>query len=201
MGLTVLESTISPVQVEAMLTHLRIDPIDTESATNVELDLLDHLQSLINAATQHVQSEIRQQLSDARFRLTLDRFPSGRSIELPNPPLRTIVAVSYVSTTGEKVTLDPGLYAADTSSRPGRVVLRQGAGWPACDAVPAAVTIDFDAGYEDAVDVPAALVLAIKMLAAYWFENREAATDRRVDAIPLGVENLLALHRFPELVG
>lgn len=201
MGLVVLESSSSPVTVESLLTHLRIDPIDTETATTVELDLLDHLQSLINAATQQVQSETRQQLADTRYRLTLDRFPAGRVIELPNPPLRAVVAVSSNSTVGDNVVLDPSAYAVDSASRPGRLILRAGSGWPVCNSVPSAVTIDFDAGYEDAIDVPPTLILAIKMLAAYWFENREAATDRRIDTIPLGVANLLALQSFPELVG
>lgn len=201
MGLEVLETSAAPVQIEALLTHLRIDPIDTDAATHAELDMLDHLQQLLDAATEHVQGETRQQLTDARFRLTVDAFPIGREFRLPKPPLRSVESVKYIDVAGQVQTLDTSAYLVDTTQKPGRVIIRPGHSWPQADTIANAVRVEFTAGYEDTNDVPQALRLAIKMLAGHWFENREAATDRRVDAVPMALDAILAQHSYPELVG
>ena len=48
-------------------------------------------------------------------------------------------------------------------------------------------------GFEDGA--PEALREAICQLAAHWYENREAASDGRLDAIPFGVEAIVNEYR------
>ena len=48
---------------------------------------------------------------------------------------------------------------------------------------------------------PSELYLSGRKMEGVWFENREAATDRRVDAVPMALDAILTQHSYPELVG
>jgi uncharacterized phiE125 gp8 family phage protein len=77
--------------------------------------------------------------------------------------------------------------------------LAAGASWPHTDDTAAAVTVNYTAGYYGG-EVPQTLVLAVKMFAGHWFEQREAATDRRFDSVPFAVESILTQQTYPEAV-
>jgi uncharacterized phiE125 gp8 family phage protein len=61
------------------------------------------------------------------------------------------------------------------------------------------VTVTYSAGYGDADAVPAAIKEAIKLLAANWYENREAAIVGASGVVPmelpLGVRDLIASYQ------
>src|SRR5207244_2259318 len=93
-------------------------------------------------------------------------------------------------------------YSVDTVTMPGRLVLRPGKSWPDTDGSAGNVQVYFTAGYsDDASLVPAGLLHGIRLMVGHYYENREAATDRRIDAIPLAVESLIQQAMFPEAVG
>lgn len=48
--------------------------------------------------------------------------------------------------------------------------------------------------------VPELLKQAILLLVGHLYENREAATDRRIDEVPLGVQRIMWLFAQPEAV-
>ena len=60
-----------------------------------------------------------------------------------------------------------------------------------------AIEVDFIAGYgSTAASVPADLKVAIRMLIAHWYEQREAvATGTIATTIPLAVESILMMYR------
>jgi hypothetical protein len=53
-----------------------------------------------------------------------------------------------------------------------------------------AVQISFTAGYSDTNPIPENIKVAIRMMAAYWYENREDS-----GVVPKVAEYLLASHR------
>lgn len=138
------------------------------------------------AAREWFETAMDRQLTTAAWRLTLDGF-GGSCIELPYPPLRSVSSVQYLDADGATQTLDADTYVVVTTETPGRIELADGESWPATAVHPAAVTINFQAGYGAPGDVPELVKVGIKLLAAHWYENRG---DRDAKAVPMAVESI-----------
>lgn len=138
---------------------------------------------LIGAARRLVEAQSKQVLLASGWRLTLDCFPfATRSpddleeglIRLPFGPVSAVTAIGYRDSAGVAQVMAPADYLVDLSRTPSRIAPAYGKAWPATRAQIAAVTVDFTAGYASAAAVPEDLKLAMKLLVAHWFENREA---------------------------
>jgi uncharacterized phiE125 gp8 family phage protein len=133
--------------------------------------------------------------------LYLDRFPRGRALELPLPPLQYVESITYRDAAGTDTVvslLDPsgeGLletddYLVDIASEPGRLILKDGRSWPSTGNDPHSVRIRFTAGYGDAEDVPDDFRIAILMRLSDMYENRgdserAIVTDTKIDTVKL----------------
>lgn len=189
MGLKIVPTSVLPISLDEAKAYLRIDGNDDNAV----------VASLIEAATEWVEDQTGQQIRPASVVYSLDAFPLGREIKLPKPPLRSVDTVWYLNAAGNQQVFPFGTYAEDTVSRPGRVILKPGNSWPTTDGSPGCVWVEYDAGYANPAAVPSSLKQAIRFMVGHWFENREAAIDRRIDAVPLTVESILQQHSFPEL--
>jgi uncharacterized phiE125 gp8 family phage protein len=103
--------------------------------------------------------------------LSLDEFPDR--IILPMPPLQIINSIKYIDSGGVERTLDISVYDKDIVSEPGRVFLKYNQSWPAVRGDINGITIDYDAGYGDADDVPEHFKDAIKLQMEYLYEHCE----------------------------
>jgi len=146
------------------------------------------LEALVEAATQYAQTWLSQQLITATWDLVLPGFPAG-VIEL-TPPLQSVTSIKYYDWTDALQTWSDDEYEVDTDHRPGRVRPASYYSYPAAyDRIDAA-TVKFVCGYGDAAtDVPANIVLAVKALVAFVYENRGTAPEKA----PPTVERLLSL--------
>lgn len=147
------------------------------------------LGELLLAAQRHVEMVLGRSLGEQTWTLTLDGFSDA--IELGKGPVTGIVAdgFTYRDLAGVPQTVDPALYSLDLVSNPAWVVLNEGESWPdVLDAVNV-VEISFTAG-EGADLCPPDLGQAIKMLTAYWFDNRDL-TGREPD----GLQGLIQPYR------
>jgi len=152
------------------------------------------LNALLGAARRYAETFTRRQLITATLKLVLDKFP--KVIYVPRPPLISVTPIEYVDAAGATKTLSEASYAVDIRSEPGRIVEAYGVSWPTTRDMINAVTVTYQAGYGAASAVPASLKTAIKMLAAHWYEHREAVTDGRAPVeVPMAVESLLWAHR------
>jgi len=138
----------------------------------VDDDLVD---AYLAAAIRIAEERLRRQLITATWVLKLDAFPADGAIDLPRPPLQSITSITYVDTEGDTQTLSTDVYDADTDSDPGVLVLQHQQSWPVTRDQRHAVTITYVAGYgDDPEDVPADYRLAIKILAAEYYRERES---------------------------
>lgn len=133
-----------------------------------------------------------------RYSTTLWNY--SQMIKLFAPPLLSIEEIAYLdSVTAEKQILDPSKYIVDSDSEPARLFPGPaGAIWPSVLYVPNAVQITFVAGYDtdpSTSGVPSGIALAILMLVANYYENREAAQPGTFSEIPNHIQNLLWAHR------
>src|SRR5690554_6904374 len=118
-----------PVTLVEAKTHLRVDATDEDAL----------ISSLIASAREHVEAFQLRALVTQTWRLSLDRFPRGRVIRLPRPPLQSVTSITYTDPGGAQQTLSNTLYDVDTDSEPGRIVLKDDADWPDTADVPRAV--------------------------------------------------------------
>lgn len=166
-----LERTVAPVApvvslAEAKL-HLRVEH-DAEDAL---------IERIVRAATERAEEVQARAYVTQTFRLVLPRFPSGRVLRLPRPPLQQVTSITYMSTAGAIQTVAPSEYRVDTAAVPGRVILNQDARWPAPASEPDAVAVTYVAGYGDAgEDVPEEQRAAVLLFVGHLYESREAIT-------------------------
>lgn len=139
-------------------------------------------------------------LGPQEYEISIPTFPAeGGEIVLAFAPLRDVISISYVDADGVTQEMDASEYTVTGSSiRPAVSPL---VAWPSAKSVPNAVTVVFTAGW-DADKIPYRIRQATKMLAAHFFENREATfIDNRssdfVHEVPIGVKELIALDRVP----
>lgn len=122
----------------------------------------------IRAATQGIERYLRRTLVDTVWTMFLDRFPGKElpwwdgvremadtqltdliePIELPLPPIDSVVHVKAHFNDGTSTTVDAATYFVDSVREPGRIVLLSGQSWPSGLMRPAnAVEVQYVAGY------------------------------------------------------
>lgn len=178
-------------------------PPDTEPVTldevkkqvNVDHDDDDtYLTALIIAARQQVEVLLNRKLITTEVTQKMDYFCDV--ILLPFPRLQDVTSVKYIDQLGVEQTIDEADYQVDNVSEPGRLVAAYGKYWPLPRIQPNAVEIAFTCGYGDEpADVPECVKLAIKMLVAQYYANRETATEVEQFPVQMGIKNLIACER------
>jgi len=92
------------------------------------------------------------------------------------------------------------VYDVDTTSEPGRVTLAYGQNWPALRDQANPITVRHTCGYgDDSADVPAAVRVAIQMLAADLYEHPEAQPEFVYLKNNPVYHTLLAAYTIPEV--
>lgn len=161
--------TTEPVALDDFKAHLRY--------TGTTEDAL--LMSYLVSARETVELEAHRALMAQTFDLKLDQWP-GRTIKLPRPPLASITSITYTDSDGVAGTVASSNYTVYPGD-PGRIVLTAAGSWPAVVLRPGpSLVVRFVAGYGSAAAVPLRYKQAIKLLAAHWFQNREAVVSGTV---------------------
>jgi uncharacterized phiE125 gp8 family phage protein len=175
----------------------------------------------ITAARQMVEKMTNRSIFNRKMRLTLDYFPwpgwqtvtgsshdaylgwyfRSLSIRLPKPATASVDRISYLNDQQETVIIDPSNYVVDLISEPARISPAPGYTWPyQQNYIPGQVIIDYTSGtYGDGLQVnncPQTIVMAILLLVAHFYNNREASSETVLKTIPLGVAELLAGEAF-----
>lgn len=180
-----------PVTLAELKLHARVDITDDD----------DLLTSLIQVAREWVEAHTVRRLITRTETLLLDGFPSCDRISIPVAPLQAVGTITYLDDAGASATLDSSTYVADISGPIGVVALKSGQTWPSLTSSKRpinAVRVPFTSGYANAEAVPASLKLAVKLLAAHYYENREATTPIDVKNLPMGIIALLRPYRVWE---
>jgi len=141
-----------PISTAEIKTRLRV--------TSAEFD--NEIGDLAQDARAQVEHDASVCLVTQTLTLSLDRFPTGRVIDLKRPPVQSVTSVGYTDDDRTAQTFAASKYDVDTGSKPGRIVLRESESWPTIEyGFPNAVVVTFVAGYGTASDVPVYAKLAI----------------------------------------
>ena len=115
---------------------------------------------------------------------------------LPLAPVSSVSSVTYYDAANVSQTLASSVYELMTDGAGPFVHLKPDQVWPDTYSRLDAVSITFVAGYGSAgSDVPQPIRQAIRLLAAHWNENREAAGVVAFHELPIGVRYLLTPYR------
>jgi len=157
------------------------------------------VESLITAARQLAENHINAKIAEWQLELRLPGF--CQTILIPDMPLQSIDAVTYIDTNGATQTVDPALY--ELAGRPEAPVLRPvyGASWPTGvraqdDAVRIRYTAGYTTGSPDTNPVPEVIKKAIRLIAGHMYENREnVVIGVSVAELPMGALFMLQPYR------
>lgn len=182
---------LEPVTTSELKAYLRVSDTSEDAL----------LGTLITVARQSVEMQTRRPLITQTLTATFADWEE--ELPLPVGNALAISSVKYKDEANVEQTLAAANYFLLNAEQPGRVVFVDTFAEPNTYARSDAIAVAFTAGYGPAVsDVPEALKLAIKMLAAYWFEQRlPVNVGNIVNKMPLHVEALLNRFRViaPEM--
>ena len=180
-----------PLALELLRAHLRLDDPPDE-----EIALLDtYLQGVTSDAF-----GIGGYTGRALITETYDQVFSGwgcapRWLRLSRSKVQAVSSVTYTDTAGATQTLSPSLYRLTDEREPASVVPAIGATWPAvhCEGK---VTVRYTAGYGDSWnDIPAHVRVALMQVAAHWYRNREAWTERKLSPVEHAARDIFLRQR------
>jgi len=187
--------SISPSAQEAVSfaeakAHIRVDSSDDDTLIN----------SLILTAQLHIEAALGLALITQSWRLVLDCWPLGDTLEMPLRPLVSVAEIRLIDGEGGSEIIDAVNYSVDVASTVPRITSRSGY-WPSPGARNNGIEIDFVAGYGEAASaVPFPIRQALLMLIAHWYENREpTAIGTSAARIPDTVSALLQPYAVAKL--
>lgn len=184
-----------PVTLDEALLDFRLDTYGSPAEHPDEA----LIQSTITAARELAENHINAKIAEWQLELRLPGF--CQTIPIPDAPLQSIDAVTYIDTNGATQTVDPALY--ELAGRPEAPVLRlvYGASWPTGvraqdDAVRIRYTAGYTTGSPDTNPVPEVIKKAIRLIAGHMYENREnVVIGASVDELPMGALFMLQPYR------
>lgn len=173
------------------------------------------LRDFIPVVREYVEGETERALATQTLEMGLNGFPGSygwvypsvwygglsfnyhNGIPLPMSPVQQIVSVLYTDGDGIEQTVDPTTYTLDTWSPMNVLNLNAGLSWPTVQTTPAAVRIQYIAGYTlpgdspDTYPLPRSIRAAMLLTLSHLYENREQTTDLKLMELPLGIDALL----------
>ncbi|NOV15880.1 hypothetical protein E5S70_07235 [Ensifer adhaerens] len=178
-----------PVSLEEARQHCRADATDDDAV----------ISAFIDAAITHLDGwsgVMGRCIINQGWRLNAADWPACGVILLPFPDV-SAATVKYLDDDGVEQTVDVALFDRLEDERGTIIRFRDSFTYPSIANDRAdGVRVEFTAGYgATAVDVPAAIRIAILLMVAHWYANRETATDGVLSEIPFGASALIAPFR------
>jgi uncharacterized phiE125 gp8 family phage protein len=182
-------------------TGYPLEAADLEAHSRAMGQPLEQLEPYLFAATDHIETITNRRCLTQTWKMFLDCFPGSGVIHLPYSPLVSVAHVKYTDSTGTQRTFAATEYGVSTARTPGAIVLEYQKDWPT-DTLRNTdpVEVQFTCGYGLPTQVPHQLRQAIRMLAAHFYEHREAVIIGTTSAIdekelPFAVSALIAPFR------
>ena len=166
--------------------HLRVDFSDDDTL----------ISGLIAAAISHVDG--KGELGRAMITQTWAQWVSQAPgwVRLRMGPFQALTSVEYYDT--DNVLQTATLSDFETRLDGDFVICKpkEDFEWPSAETRADAIKITYTAGFGDAAtDVPQGIRQALLMLVAHWYENREAASEVKLNDLPRAVDALLGNER------
>jgi uncharacterized phiE125 gp8 family phage protein len=182
-----------PVSLGEMRAHLRVDHHFDDA----------QISAALKGARAHAENVTRRAIIRQQWRaeITGEWKTGGATLDLPRPRLIELVALEYRNSAGDWISAPATAYRARLSTEPAQIWLREPPGDLGSldheeDGLWRAI---YWAGYGPLPnDVPEDLRVAVRMLAAHYYEVRQPTVEGHiVIQVPRGIDDLLAPYRVP----
>ena len=191
-SLSATETGSEPVSVAEAKDHANYTDTDKDTLWG----------TYVTAARQMVERMTNRAIIEQTRVYKMNAFPTGdmQVIELPGGNVQSVTSVQYVDGNGDTQTFTG--FDADLGSIGGtaRISLAANQEWPEVRDEGLPVTITYVAGYDasasPAITPPASLTVAIRLIAAAMFENREAHVEQGLEDNPM-LKALVAPYKVP----
>lgn len=194
---------VPPMTVDHARRHIK--------ALTVSDDVL--IAGWIQAAASYFEEQTGRQIITATRELWIDSFPYGGRIELPHPPLQSVLSVLYVSSDGTLVSFGDGgspdvpSYAVKAPQGPyaarGWIEPNYGLSYPIARTESGAVRIQYTCGYGDTeADVPDLVTAVLCWMIGHFDRFRlavEHQTHGTLAEIPFGVQMMMDGFKYSAL--
>jgi uncharacterized phiE125 gp8 family phage protein len=161
-----------PLTLLDLKTYLRLDCADDDA----------WLETLLTTARTWLEEQGHFAFSPCDYRLTFCVAPL--KLTLPIAPLQAVSAVNSQDETGVYMPLDSNAYTLCENQLTFVTPQKE-------------VEILFTAGF---LTPPAPLLLALRMLAAHWYDNRALMGDTRLKNLPYALQSLLSTQKKVRLI-
>lgn len=190
--LVISESTTEPIALAEAVQNVRATEGSPEALAGGSIS------KLIKTARQMCEEELELSLIQKTLEIAQRSFYPC-SIELPQGPVRSIVSVTYVNTSGDDTVLAADQYRISPYESP--TVLRPAydVTWPDVRCDLDSIRVRYTVGYpsEDSPQqvVPEPILQAMHLFIAHYYAHREAVDDDTLMELPLGSRRLLSTYR------
>lgn len=174
-----------PLTLAQLKSFLRVE-VSTDDALITEIGQM---------ARDYIEDHYSFAFIDQVWDQQMDAFPyPNQPMDLLKWPVTSIVSIKYTDFAGGLNVLAPATYVSNLKTKPPRVGPQFGQYWPILALAPlAAVVVQFKAGLANAAAVAPRFKQGIYMLAAHWYENREAVITGTISSeIQLGLDDIFA---------
>jgi len=178
--------SLSPVTLEEVRAHLRIDHTDEDPT----------LQLYIDAATGYLEGAtgiLGRALVTQSWAQAYPQFTDPILLPQGLQPVEAVTAIDYWDADSVAQVLDPALYRLVQAAAGPRIERTTDAAWPATAVRDDAVTVEFVAGQAPAA-VAAPIRQAMLLLVGHWYAQRETAAVGNLAEVPYAVTALLINH-------
>ena len=157
-----LGPAVEPVGLADLKAWLRIDADDEDGL----------ITALITSARLSLETATGKAFITQSWRLVLDQWPGPPVVNVPLAPLQSLTAARIYNADGTTSALNIDDFLIETAAlQTPRITLFKRQPPPLRPV--SGIELDVVAGYgSDGSMVPATLILALKLLVAFWFENR-----------------------------
>lgn len=195
-------AALPPVSLAEAKLHMRVDHNDDDAL----------IAGLVGGATQYLDGwtgVLGACLVEQTWRQDFDCF--DRNLYLPLGPVIDISSITWRDTAGVESAVSTAVYDLVTDETARTFVRFVGDFvFPSDLHESRAVAVAYRAGYETTQEIPAAdpgptiparvtvpepLRVAILLMAAHWYSNREAVAQDALAELPIGVDSLIAPYR------
>lgn len=176
---------VEPVSLDEVKLFARVDG-------SVEDALLE---TLIVASRRAIENYLKKAIIEQTLVLSMDWWPEP--LNLPRPPLLSVVEVRTVAEDGTTTTYSSDYYYVRTDTTPGQIIIRNGVTPPLnTDRYYGGYEVEYKAGYgNDPNDVPETIRHGLLLLVTHLYENRSPVLDGvTISAVP-GLAEVLGQER------
>lgn len=170
-----VEPSVEPLTATQVKLFGRIDGTTEDALIN----------DFIKSVRESTELYLGRSLIEQTLRMYIDYWPDSSYVELPMPPLISVLSVALLDESNTVTAYDSANYFVVTTAA--RLVIRNGCTPPInTDRYEAGIRIDYKAGYGSTASyIPSPIINAMKLWAVACYEDRAQADEPPPSAKPL----------------